>query len=86
MVVGMLLSAVFVAGPGLINARTISKPVRVYTSSTEKSICTLNFSICIHTYARVATMSHMYMYVTSMHVMYCDASSRHHWKWFMRHY
>ena len=33
MVVGKRLSAVFVAGPGLINARTISKPVRVYTSN-----------------------------------------------------
>ena len=47
MVVGMRLSAAFVAGPGLINARTVSKPVRVYTSSTEMSVCTLNFSICI---------------------------------------
>jgi len=46
MVVGMRLSAVFVAGPGLIIARTISKPVRVYTSSAEMSVCTLNFSIC----------------------------------------
>ena len=46
MAVGMRLSAVFVAGPRLINARTISKPVRVYTSSTEMSVCTLNFSIC----------------------------------------
>ena len=35
MVVGMRLSAVFVAGPGLINARTISKPLRVHTSSAE---------------------------------------------------
>jgi len=32
---GMCLSAVFVAGPGLINTRTISKPVRVHTSSAE---------------------------------------------------
>ena len=38
MAVGMRLSAVFVAGPGLINARTISKPVRVHTSSTEMSV------------------------------------------------
>ena len=45
LVVGMRLSAAFVAGPGLINARTVSKPVRVYTSSTEMSVCTLNFSI-----------------------------------------
>ena len=36
--VGMRLSAVFVAGPGLINVRTISKPVRVHTSSTEMSV------------------------------------------------
>ena len=33
--VGMRLLAVFVAGSGLINARTISKPLRVHTSSTE---------------------------------------------------
>jgi len=38
MEVGMRLSAVFVAGPGLINTRTISKPVRVHTSSTEMSV------------------------------------------------
>ena len=36
--VGMRLSAVFVAGPGLINVRTISKPVRVHTSCTEMSV------------------------------------------------
>ena len=46
MAVGKGLLAVFVASPRLINARTISKPVRVYTSSTEMSVCTLNFSIC----------------------------------------
>ena len=38
MAVGMRLSAVFVAGTGLINARTISKPVRVNTSSTDMSV------------------------------------------------
>ena len=46
------------------------------------------YKVCIHIYARLTTMSHMY--VSSMHdfliVMYCDAGSRHHWKWFMRHY
>ena len=38
---------VFIASPGLINVRTISKSVHVYTSSTEMSVCTLNFSICL---------------------------------------
>jgi len=38
MAVEMHLLAVFVAGPGLINTRTISKPVRVHTSSTEMSV------------------------------------------------
>jgi len=38
MAVGKRLSAVFVVGPELINARTISKSVGVHTSSTKMSI------------------------------------------------
>ena len=68
MVVGMRLSAVFVAGAGLINARTISKPVRVYTSSTEMSVCTLNFSICTTT-ERITFLCYAFM-VHNYHIIH----------------
>jgi len=39
------MKVVLGAGLGLINARIISKPLRVHTFSTEMSVWMLNFSI-----------------------------------------